>query len=70
MSETCIHHWLIEAPNGPVAHGRCKLCGVERDFDNSYLFEKIGKKGGHRAAITAAVQEVMGSRKMEVALRE
>lgn len=70
MTEGCTHHWLIESPSGPVAHGRCKLCGEERDFDNSYLFEKIGKKGGHRAAITAAVQEVLGPNKMKLAYKE
>ena len=29
------HHWLIEAPNGPVSAGKCKLCGKRRKFPNS-----------------------------------
>ncbi|HJN93161.1 MAG TPA: hypothetical protein QGF05_10640 [Dehalococcoidia bacterium] len=29
------HHWLIEAPNGPVSAGKCKLCGKLRKFPNS-----------------------------------
>lgn len=70
MIKSCIHHWLIDSPSGPVAHGRCKLCGEERDFDNSSLYEKAGKRGGHRSAITAAIQEVLGPRKMEEAYKE
>ena len=31
---SCIHHWLLESPDGPNSHGRCKLCGEERDFPN------------------------------------
>jgi hypothetical protein len=31
----CRHHWVIETPNGAVSTGRCKRCGVVRDFRNS-----------------------------------
>lgn len=31
----CQHHWVIETPNGSLSNGRCKLCGVARDFRNS-----------------------------------
>ncbi|HEY5475336.1 MAG TPA: hypothetical protein VIK11_01360 [Tepidiformaceae bacterium] len=31
----CQHHWVIETPNGSVSNGRCKRCGVLRDFRNS-----------------------------------
>ena len=31
----CTHHWVIETPHGPVSIGRCKLCGEEREFNNS-----------------------------------
>ena len=30
----CIHHWIIEEPKGPTSRGVCKLCGVEREFEN------------------------------------
>lgn len=33
--DTCQHHWVIETPNGSLSNGRCKLCGVVRDFRNS-----------------------------------
>ena len=32
--DTCKHHWIIEAPNGPTSPGTCKLCGEERTFVN------------------------------------
>jgi len=32
---TCTHHWLIEAPNGPVSKGVCRRCGEGRGFRNS-----------------------------------
>lgn len=28
----CIHHWVIETPNGPVNMGVCKKCGEEKGF--------------------------------------
>lgn len=28
------HHWIIESANGPTSRGVCKLCGVEKEFDN------------------------------------
>ena len=34
-SALCQHHWIIETPNGAVSSGRCKLCGVAKDFRNS-----------------------------------
>jgi len=33
--ETCVHHWMIESPNGPVSKGKCEKCGEERMFLNS-----------------------------------
>ena len=31
----CRHHWVIDTPNGAVSGGRCKRCGVIREFRNS-----------------------------------
>ena len=31
----CMHHWLIESPNGPTSEGVCKLCGQRSEFRNS-----------------------------------
>ena len=30
----CVHHWVIEPPNGPVSEGRCKRCSRVQDFHN------------------------------------
>ena len=32
---SCVHHWLIEAPNGRESTGVCKRCGKKRSFANS-----------------------------------
>lgn len=31
----CIHHWTIEAANGPISPGKCKNCGKIQKFANS-----------------------------------
>ena len=31
----CTHHWVIQTLDGPVSIGRCKVCGEERQFNNS-----------------------------------
>ena len=33
-TETCRHHWLIEAPTGPVSVGVCQICEDVREFKN------------------------------------
>ncbi len=30
----CRHHWIIEAPVGPVSRGVCRVCGDVRQFKN------------------------------------
>ena len=30
----CRHHWIIEAPTGPVSRGVCQVCNVVREFKN------------------------------------
>ena len=34
-SKNCVHHWIIDAPNGRESTGVCKHCGVEKGFSNS-----------------------------------
>lgn len=31
----CVHHWVIEAPNGRESRGKCKICGKAKVFANS-----------------------------------
>ncbi|MEE9584750.1 MAG: hypothetical protein V3W51_04635 [Candidatus Brocadiales bacterium] len=35
QTDTCVHHWVIEAPNGPKPKGVCQKCSEERVFSNS-----------------------------------
>lgn len=30
----CIHHWIIESPDGVESPGTCQKCGAERTFAN------------------------------------
>jgi len=32
---TCIHHWIIDSPNGRESTGTCKRCGALKAFTNS-----------------------------------
>ena len=51
-AEACVHHWVIEPPNGAVSKGRCKACGEEKEFRNSFEYsswygnKSPGAKGG------------------------
>mgnify|MGYP003962425011 FL=1 len=34
----CVHHWVIDPPNGAVSQGRCKACGEQKEFRNSFEY--------------------------------
>jgi len=52
---TCAHHWVIETPSGPVSQGTCKVCGEEREFENSTDIDFIRNQRLQRAeAVKAA----------------
>ena len=34
--DECHHYWTIESPKGRTSRGVCKLCGVEKEFYNSW----------------------------------
>ena len=36
--ESCIHHWVIDPPNGAVSEGHCKTCGENKEFRNSFEY--------------------------------
>jgi len=38
----CKHHWVIEAANGPVSNGKCRLCGEVKEFSNSTEIRSAG----------------------------
>ena len=31
----CQHYFIIETPNGRMSKGKCKYCGLKRNFHNS-----------------------------------
>ena len=30
----CVHHWVIEAPDGRTSFGKCRYCGQVKEFYN------------------------------------
>jgi len=36
----CTHHWVIDAADGHLSRGVCKLCQAVREFENSQLSAK------------------------------
>lgn len=31
-TRTCVHHWVLSVPEEDVVRGRCKRCGVSREY--------------------------------------
>ena len=52
-SNQCPHHWIIETANGPISKGKCKLCRVEREFNNS-----VETWGGWTPQVSKLIKEV------------
>ena len=42
----CCHYWLVEGGTNPTSKAVCKLCGVEREFDNTYTPNPAEVKSG------------------------
>ena len=40
----CTHHWVIDAANGHLSRGVCKLCHAAREFENSQLASNWGRR--------------------------
>jgi hypothetical protein len=36
QKEPCRHFWVIESANGPMSRGKCKYCGVKKEFYNAF----------------------------------
>jgi hypothetical protein len=34
VEKECVHYWIIDFPDGPVSTGKCKRCGMVREFFN------------------------------------
>lgn len=35
MRRRCLHHWIIETPQGATSRGHCKRCGMMKRFPNA-----------------------------------
>ena len=62
----CAHHWVIETPAGPLSHGRCKLCGQDREFRNSpdnafYWEDDASRKAGAATSGTTSTPALSAS---------
>ena len=67
----CVHHWVIDPPNGAVSQGRCKTCGEEKEFRNSFEYsswygnKSPGAKGGvsgpQKGAPTSGAAPISGA---------
>lgn len=31
---SCVHHFMLEPPHGPISQGVCKFCGFKKDHQN------------------------------------
>ncbi len=62
-SDGCVHHWVIDPPNGAVSQGRCKVCGEEKEFRNSFEYsswygnKSPGAKGGPKGSQAGEAQK-------------
>jgi hypothetical protein len=58
----CVHHWVIDPPNGAVSEGRCKSCGEKKEFRNSFEYsswygnKSPAPKGGAKGAAAGAAK--------------
>lgn len=34
-TENCVHHWVLATPEADVVRGRCKRCGMQREYPAS-----------------------------------
>ncbi len=39
----CVHHIIIEPPEGPVSIGVCKKCGLVKEYDTAYGYRYNNK---------------------------
>ena len=69
----CKHAWLIDPPNGPTSDGSCTVCGMKREFRNSYEYTpswtaRSGKAGAAKAsAAKAAAAKAAEAKKAKAA---
>jgi hypothetical protein len=64
----CVHHWVIDPPNGAVSEGRCKACGEKKEFRNSFEYSSwYGNKSPAPKAGAKGATEAKGATKAKAA---
>ena len=49
----CAHYWVIDSPNGITSTGRCKRCGLVKEFYNDFD-SSVAPDSGHSEKQRAA----------------
>jgi len=58
----CVHHWVIDPPNGAVSEGCCKSCGEKKEFRNSFEYSSwYGNKSPVPKAAAKAAAAAKGA---------
>ena len=52
IDNECLHHWLLEPPNGPVTEGVCKKCDLTKEFNNSENLNKRARRNPLTGTVT------------------
>jgi hypothetical protein len=55
LTQGCVHHWVLATPEDEVVRGRCKRCGLTREYPAS--LDGTARKGAYEeaAALTKTV---------------
>jgi hypothetical protein len=41
--QDCVHHWIIDTPDGESSYGKCKRCGKVAVFSNVYISDFVNR---------------------------
>ena len=55
---TCVHHWVIDPPEGQFSKGRCLKCGEEQKFQNYFPYSKWNTEPKDRENIKSILAEL------------
>jgi len=58
----CMHHWVIESPEGPTSRGECKLCGASDEFKNYVPYPSWQDAKWKRQELTMSKIELVKAR--------
>lgn len=66
----CVHHYLIDSPDGPTSAARCRRCGARREFQNWTLPAGRLLPAAERAAIARVKREERAINEIVARMRE